>query len=165
MSASVSPTKSNPTSPAKSTGKPVSSAAAKPASKASGPKRAVTTKKVTANRKATTSNKPKVAATKSKAISNSAPKPSWKEIIKECILLHKDEARQGVSRTTIKKYAEETYKLEMNASHLSQLNRAITNGAESGMFVLPKGPSGKVKLPSKTSKTTDDSKEVRHCPL
>lgn len=42
-------------------------------------------------------------------------------------------------RLNSSQYAEETYKLEMNASHLSQLNRAITNGAESGMFVLPKG--------------------------
>lgn len=31
----------------------------------------------------------------------------------------------------------------------SQLNRAISSGAELGIFHLPKGPSGKVKLPPK----------------
>ncbi|KAJ3763739.1 histone H1 [Lentinula raphanica] len=165
MSASVSPAKSatGPASPAKSAGKPASTAAAtkaaKPASKASGAKKVATTKKAAATRKPTTT-KPKAAAAKSKASAVSNSKPSWKEIIKECIVLHKEEARQGVSRSTIKKYAEEKYKLEMNASHLSQLNRAITHGAETGMFMLPKGPSGKVKLPPKNSKAADDLKEV-----
>ncbi|KAJ3829995.1 histone H1 [Lentinula raphanica] len=164
MSASVSPAKSatGPASPAKSAGKPASTAAAtkaaKPASKASGAKKAATTKKAAATRKPTTT-KPKAVAAKSKASAVSNSKPSWKEIIKECIVLHKEEARQGVSRSTIKKYAEEKYKLEMNASHLSQLNRAITHGAETGMFMLPKGPSGKVKLPPKNSKAADDLKE------
>ncbi|KAL5529158.1 hypothetical protein ACEPAG_5132 [Sanghuangporus baumii] len=38
------------------------------------------------------------------------------------------------------------YKLFIDASHTSQLSRAIVSGSEKGTFVLPKGPSGKVKL-------------------
>jgi histone H1/5 len=37
----------------------------------------------------------------------------------------------------------------MNAGNIYQLNRAITHGAESNVFVLPKGPSGKIKLAPK----------------
>jgi histone H1/5 len=46
-------------------------------------------------------------------------------------------------------YAEDTYHLDMTAANIYQLNRAITTGTESGTFVLPKGPSGKVKLAPK----------------
>jgi len=48
----------------------------------------------------------------------------------------------------------------MSGLNLSQLNRAITSGAEAGIFVLPKGPSGKVKLAPKTKPLTSGSKEV-----
>lgn len=47
----------------------------------------------------------------------------------------------------------------MNNSNLSLMNRAITHGAEHGDFVLPKGPSGKVKLAPK--KSSSAAKEVR----
>ncbi|KAF5391337.1 hypothetical protein D9757_002044 [Collybiopsis confluens] len=176
MSASLSPTKSNagatstPASPAKSAGKPVSAAAnavEKPTSKASGTRKApkATTAKKTAAAKKSAATKPKPAA-KGKAAAPAVAKPSWKDIIKvksrwllrNCIADHKDEARQGVSRSTIKKYAEEKYKLQMNNAHLSQLNRAISHGAETGIFLLPKGPSGKVKLPPK-NKSSAESKE------
>jgi histone H1/5 len=69
--------------------------------------------------------------------------------------------------------------VEMNAAAASQLNRAITHGAEKGTFVLPKGvtphlvmssdssnhqspsqgPSGKIKLAPKVK--SDAAKEVR----
>ncbi|KDQ59522.1 hypothetical protein JAAARDRAFT_205557 [Jaapia argillacea MUCL 33604] len=92
------------------------------------------------------------AATRSKE-SPSASHPSWKDIIKECIAYNHEEVRAGVSRSTIKKYAEDKYNLDMNSNaNLYQLNRAITNGAEKGDFHLPKGPSGKVKLAPKTKK-------------
>lgn len=39
------------------------------------------------------------------------------------------------------------------------LNRAIAHGAEKGDFVLPKGPSGKVRLAPKVKANTS-SKEV-----
>lgn len=48
----------------------------------------------------------------------------------------------------------------MTGLNLSQLNRAITSGTEGGIFVLPKGPSGKVKLASKAKPLTSGSKEV-----
>lgn len=63
-----------------------------------------------------------------------------------------------MSRLTIKKYAEETYGLEVAGINLSQLNRAIASGAEGGLFLLPKGPSGKVKLAPKVKASA--SKEV-----
>ena len=46
----------------------------------------------------------------------------------------------------------------MTGTNLFQLNRAITSGAEAGIFALPKGPSGKVKLAPKTKPSA--SKEV-----
>ncbi|THH33026.1 hypothetical protein EUX98_g1168 [Antrodiella citrinella] len=115
--------------------------------------RAASTKKAVAT---TTATKAKVAKPKTtKTAKAAAPAkasgshPSWKDIIRECIAAHTSEARSGVSRSTIKKFAEEQYKLEMNGLQNSQLNRAITTGAEQGVFQLPKGPSGKVKLAPK----------------
>ncbi|KAF7338445.1 Histone H1 [Mycena venus] len=114
--------------------------------------KAKTTKKAAATQ-------PKVAkkaATKQKSGSKAASShPTWKEIIKECIVT--TGGRKGVSRSALKNFAEEQYKLEVTAAHISQLNRAITSGVESGMFVLPKGPSGCVKLAPKTPR--DSSKE------
>jgi histone H1/5 len=76
--------------------------------------------------------------------------PSWADMIRECIAAHPTEARSGVSRPTIKKYVELKYNIKIDATAASQLNRAIAHGSEKGIFVLPKGPSGKVKLPPKS---------------
>jgi len=38
----------------------------------------------------------------------------------------------------------------MSSLNVFQLGRAIASGTETGIFVLPKGPSGKVKLAPKT---------------
>lgn len=46
----------------------------------------------------------------------------------------------------------------MSAANLYQLNRAITTGAEKGTFLLPKGPSDKIKLAPKAR--ADAAKEV-----
>ncbi|KAJ3478694.1 hypothetical protein NLI96_g9579 [Meripilus lineatus] len=75
--------------------------------------------------------------------------PSWKDLIKECIT-NSESARSGVSRVILKKYAEDTYKINMTPLQVSQLNRAIISGEKLGIFSLPKGPSGKVKLAPKT---------------
>ncbi|KAH7889749.1 hypothetical protein F5I97DRAFT_1847016 [Phlebopus sp. FC_14] len=75
--------------------------------------------------------------------------PSWIDMITECITATEDGTRHGVSRPTIKKFVDSKYRLPMNAAGASQLNRAITHGASKGYFVLPKGPSGKVKLAPK----------------
>ncbi|KAG5354181.1 hypothetical protein C0989_003694 [Termitomyces sp. Mn162] len=80
--------------------------------------------------------------------------------LQECIIAHPDEARTGVSRPTIKKFVETKYHVTLDHATASQLNRAITSGSEKGTFVLPKGPSGKVKLAPKAR--TDAAKEV--CP-
>ncbi|KAG6919987.1 hypothetical protein DXG01_013336 [Tephrocybe rancida] len=125
-------------------------------------------------RKPATVKKPAVAkakaAPKAKAVTKAAVKPksktaatsshpSWKEIVTECIVNNKEDTRQGVSRSTIKKYAEETYHLESTAANIYQLNRAITTGAEAGIFSLPKGPSGKVKLAAKAKVAAGGAKE------
>jgi histone H1/5 len=58
-------------------------------------------------------------------------------------------------------FAEDKYKMDMSTnSRLSQLNRAIQRGVDDGIFVFPKGPSGKVKLAPKNKPATD-TKEVR----
>jgi len=72
--------------------------------------------------------------------------PSWIEMITECITTTPDGTRHGVSRPTIKKFVDSKYHLPINTASASHLNRAITHGADKGNFVLPKGPSGKVKL-------------------
>ncbi|KAE9406360.1 hypothetical protein BT96DRAFT_810826 [Gymnopus androsaceus JB14] len=101
-----------------------------------------------------TTSKAKTTSGKSHAASH----PSWIDMIKECIASHPDDARTGVSRPAIKKFVESKYKIDVNASTNSQLNRAITSGSEKKIFVLPKGPSGKVKLAPKVSH--DAAKEV-----
>lgn len=45
-----------------------------------------------------------------------------------------------------------------SGSNQYQFSRAISSGVEGGIFVLPKGPSGKVKLAPKAK--ADPSKEV-----
>lgn len=77
-----------------------------PAARTSKTKRAVTMKKAKApatvkTTKAKTATKKVSGAAVSKPVSNG--RPSWKDIIKECIVANKDDARVGVSRTTIKK--------------------------------------------------------------
>lgn len=84
--------------------------------------------------------------------------PSWTEMITECIVTTPDGTQNGVSRPTLKKFVEFNYHLVMSATTTSQLNRAITTGTEKGNFVLPKGPSGKVKLaPEKTTGTPKEN--------
>lgn len=93
--------------------------------------------KATATKPTTTKAKAPVAK---KVSSKTAPThPSWAIIIIECIVAHKEEARAGVSRQTIKKFAEEKYKLKPTAANLSRLSNAISRGAKKGTFNLPKG--------------------------
>ncbi|KAI0253889.1 hypothetical protein BJV78DRAFT_137229 [Lactifluus subvellereus] len=114
--------------------------------------------KKTTTKKPATTKKPTTKKVASKPAS--VDHPSWKDIIKEAITQHREDARTGVSRNAIKKYAEETYKLDMSsASNLHQLNLALTRGAEKGTFVFPKGPSGKVKLAPKRPRAPADTKE------
>lgn len=49
--------------------------------------------------------------------------------------------------------------MEPTPANVSLLNRAIAHGESTNMFVLPKGPSGKVKLAPKDKASA--SKEVR----
>jgi len=98
----------------------------------------------TAPKKTTSKPSSKTAGTSAK--SHTATHPTWVDMIKECIVAHPEDARTGVSRPLIKKFVETKYHIDVNALAASQLSRAITTGSEKGIFVLPKGPSGKVKL-------------------
>ncbi|KAG1800860.1 uncharacterized protein HD556DRAFT_1229811 [Suillus plorans] len=111
--------------------------------------------------KKTAAKKPASKKVPTKAAPKVVSHPSWKDIIKACITAHKEDARSGVSRATIKKFAEETYRLEVSGTNLYQLNRAIASGVMAGVFALPKGPSGKVKLaPKKKASDDENSKPV-----
>ncbi|KAJ6608748.1 hypothetical protein B0H10DRAFT_1955173 [Mycena sp. CBHHK59/15] len=88
---------------------------------------------------------PPAPVAKTASSKSAAAHPCWKNIIRV------REARRGVSRPEIKKYAKETYKLDSTRAHVSWLNRAISSGVEDGVFVQPKGPSGCVKLAPKNS--------------
>ncbi|KAI6005485.1 hypothetical protein EDD15DRAFT_2211997 [Pisolithus albus] len=90
--------------------------------------------------------------------------PSWIDMIKECITANTEDSRHGVSRPHIKKYVEETYKVQIGNAQNTQLARAIATGAEKGIFVLPKGISGRVKLPPKTSRAADTSASKENKP-
>ncbi|KAF8892590.1 hypothetical protein BD779DRAFT_1509796 [Infundibulicybe gibba] len=83
---------------------------------------------------------PRVPVVKAKPAAKAAAvaHPSWKDIISECIVKNKDDVRTGVG-----------YGLDTSGGNIYQLNRAIASGVEGGLFVLPKGPSGKVKLAPK----------------
>ncbi|KAF8232303.1 hypothetical protein L208DRAFT_938732 [Tricholoma matsutake] len=96
-----------------------------------------------------------------KTVRPAATHPTWVEMIKECIAANPDDARHGVSRPQIKKYVETEYKLEIGAAQNTQLSKALGTGTEKGIFVLPKGPSGRVKLapkakPADTSATKEN---------
>ncbi|KAF5324855.1 hypothetical protein D9611_004278 [Ephemerocybe angulata] len=112
------------------------------------PRAAASTTKATKAAAKPAAAKPAKKAAAPKAAA--AAHPPWADMIKECIADHKEEARVGVSRPQIKKYVEEKYKIQFGAAQTTQLSRAIANGAEKGTFVLPKGPSGRVKLAPKT---------------
>jgi len=83
-----------------------------------------------------------------------ATHPTWLDMIKECIVDNPSDARVGVSRPMIKKFVENKYHIDLNPLTASQLNRAINSGSEKGIFLLPKGPSGKVKLAPKSRPDT-----------
>ncbi|KAG8217888.1 hypothetical protein J3R82DRAFT_6054 [Butyriboletus roseoflavus] len=93
-----------------------------------------------------------------------ATHPSWIDMIKECIAANPDDSRQGVSRPHIKRYVEEQYNLPIGNAQNTQLARAIAAGAERGIFVLPKGPAGKVKLPPKNARPVDTSASKENKP-
>ncbi|KAJ7939258.1 hypothetical protein B0H13DRAFT_1941331 [Mycena leptocephala] len=72
--------------------------------------------------------------------------PTWIDMIKECIVAHPEYARQGVSRPQIKEFVESTYKLSIGPFQNTQLSKALKTGSTMNIFVLPKGPSERVKL-------------------
>jgi linker histone H1 and H5 family len=65
----------------------------------------------------------------------------------------------GANAPVDAEFMESRYGLEMTSLTIANINRAILKGQEKGVFELPKGPSGKVKL----AKAAED-KEVRRSP-
>jgi len=68
------------------------------------------------------------------------------DMIKDAIKNDKENVRGGVSRPAIKKYLAFRFKVLDTPANITRLNKAIQRGAEKGIFALPKGASGKVKL-------------------
>ncbi|KAI8447849.1 hypothetical protein BY996DRAFT_6420486 [Phakopsora pachyrhizi] len=134
--------------PASKSSKPVSSKA-KPVSKSKASTAASTSKKPpSASKKPASSTTKKVTAPKKPSATKSSGdnKPSFEEMIKDAIVNDKENVRLGVSRPAIKKYLAIRYKVIETPSNNVRLNKAIQKGAEKGVFFLPKGASGKVKL-------------------
>ncbi|KAJ2955789.1 hypothetical protein NQZ79_g8270 [Umbelopsis isabellina] len=76
--------------------------------------------------------------------------------IKTAIVALKD--RTGSSRQAIKKYLLANYKLTPGNHFDAQVNNAIKKGAEKGVFNLPKGISGSVKLAKPAAKKPSEAK-------
>lgn len=90
-----------------------------------------------ATKKTTTAKASKPAATKKAPTTTAGVLPPYKDLIKECIV--DAGGRDGVSRSVIKKYVEDKYKLSVTPTITSHINSAIAKGAEKGEFVMPKG--------------------------
>ncbi|KAJ7273558.1 hypothetical protein B0H12DRAFT_498165 [Mycena haematopus] len=110
----------------------------------------------TVKKPASPAKPPKKAAPKAKA---ALSHPTWVDMIKECIASHPEDARQGVSRPQIKKFVETKYKLSIGTAQNTQLSKALAAGSEKKIFVLPKGPSGRVKLAPKVKPADASTKE------
>ena len=87
--------------------------------------------------------------------STSTRKPSsmtYEDMIIEAIISYGEEGRAGLGRPTLKKVIlakhPDTGKLPLS-SFSTHLNSAIVRGKDKGVFLLPKGVSGKVKLAAK----------------
>ncbi|KAG6841679.1 hypothetical protein C0991_008317 [Blastosporella zonata] len=101
--------------------------------------------------------------------------PPWVDMIKVCIRPYYDaiSARKATAAVAVdpvmpwlfalgrRAYVEDTYKLEIGPAQNTQLSKTLATWSEKGVFVLPKGPSGRVKLAPK-AKAVDSSstKEV-----
>ncbi|CAB4379652.1 unnamed protein product [Rhizophagus irregularis] len=66
--------------------------------------------------------------------------PKYEDMIRDAIVALKE--RQGSSRTAIKKYILNTYKLRDNAVTNNRLKMAIAKGVDKGTFSFVKGSSG-----------------------
>ena len=103
-------------------------------------------------------------ATKRASATKKSTNMTYEDMIKEAILAHGTEARLGLGRPTIKKFIlakhPDTGKLPL-ASFNAHFNPAITRGEEKGVFLLPKGASGKVKLAAKAKAATVKAQEAK----
>ncbi|KAI8327815.1 hypothetical protein BC941DRAFT_519571 [Chlamydoabsidia padenii] len=96
------------------------------------------------------------AATKAKTASKKAEHPPYEDMIKAAILALKE--RKGSSRPAIKNYIVANYSVTRGAHFDTQISAAIKRGYNKGLFALPKGPSGTVKLVKPEKKTEEKKK-------
>jgi len=138
-----------PASKPASKGKPLSKS--KPSSKG---KSSPSKKPSSASKKPASSTTKKITAPKSKSSKpNTDGKLSFLDMIKDAISNDKGTARAGISRNAIKKHLAIRFKVLETPTNLTHLNKAIKIGAEKGIFALPKGVSGKVKLAKPVTST------------
>lgn len=97
------------------------------------------TKKAPTKSKGKSTTAKAVKPTSSKKSSTGTGLPPYRDLIKEAIAAHPDDARSGISRAQIKKFVEEKYNVEVTPAVNTHINAAIARGAEKGDFVLPKG--------------------------
>jgi len=81
-----------------------------------------------------------------------ATHPKYIDMIKDAIINLKD--RNGSSRQKVKNYVRANFKVVEGPQVDLQINRAIKKGAEDGVLLQPKGPSGPVKLAKKDKPAT-----------
>lgn len=85
-------------------------------------------------------------------------------MIKEAIIAHPEDARKGIGRQTVKKYIQTKHPntAAVSPAQFNNLvNNAIKKGAEKGVFVLPKGVSGSVKLAPKAKEAPKKKPAVK----
>ncbi|KAI8582632.1 hypothetical protein K450DRAFT_226187 [Umbelopsis ramanniana AG] len=97
-------------------------------------------------------------ATKVSSSTKKADHPSYEDMIQAAIVALKD--RKGSSRPAIKKYILANYKITPGSHFDTQIAAGIKRGADKGVFTLPKGPSGSVKLGKPEKKATAGEKKV-----
>ncbi|GAA6001777.1 hypothetical protein JCM10207_002315 [Rhodosporidiobolus poonsookiae] len=90
---------------------------------------------------------------------NPATHPPYAEMIQEAIENEGDNKGEA-SRPAIKKYILNNFDIDETGAFDSYIAAAIRRGADNGIFSLPKGPSGKVKLADEDDKPSGKSRST-----
>ncbi|KAK0533953.1 hypothetical protein OC842_002797 [Tilletia horrida] len=142
-----------------------------------------TKKASTASSTATTKKKKAQPPSSSRAAaaSTSSSKPTYMDMvrsdaIREAIIHAFDNGeKKGVSRQALKSFLQEKYDVDMESNVCkAALKKALDKGMDTGEFVQPNGPSGKIKMAAKTVKqlkqaeheeSAEESEQENHKPV
>ncbi|KAK0534301.1 hypothetical protein OC835_002722 [Tilletia horrida] len=137
-----------------------------------------TKKASTASSTATTKKKKAQPSSSSRAAaaSTSSSKPTYMDMIREAIIHAFDNGeKKGVSRQALKSFLQEKYDVDMESNVCkAALKKALDKGMDTGEFVQPNGPSGKIKMAAKTVKqlkqaeheeSAEESEQENHKPV